>query len=166
MILHSTSSIRTVANRHKDIQKNSFFLGLILSPNVVQPHLLCCIHYRQQQSTALINHNPWTNSATITFHSQYCCISVCHVNHDRTFLWSIIRKSYDISHSVGSMQILLEDTKTMQESPYPSFRVLVMQYIQRCGKGRGLDSRLVTRCVRKLDPMKIFHYTVIPMTWC
>ena len=41
------------------------------------------------------------------------------------------------------MQIPLENTKTVQELPDPSFRVLVMQYIQRCGKGRGLDSRLV-----------------------
>ena len=40
------------------------------------------------------------------------------------------------------MQIPLENTKTVQELPDPSFRVLVMQYIQRCGKGRGLDSRL------------------------
>ena len=55
---------------------------------------------------------------------------------------SIIRKSYDISHPIGSMQIPLENTKTVQELPDPSFRVLVMQYIQRCGKGRGLDSRL------------------------
>ena len=37
---------------------------------------------------------------------------------------------------LGSMQIPLENTKTVQELPDPSFRVLVMQYIQRYGKGR------------------------------
>ena len=30
----------------------------------------------------------------------------------------------------------LVHTKTVQEFPDPSFRALVMQYIQRCGKGR------------------------------
>ena len=30
----------------------------------------------------------------------------------------------------------------MQEFPDPSFRMLVMQYIQRCGDRRGLDPRL------------------------
>ena len=34
-------------------------------------------------------------------------------------------------------------TKTVQESPDPSLCVLVMQYIQCCGKGRSLGSRLV-----------------------
>ena len=35
-------------------------------------------------------------------------------------------------------------TKTVQELPDPSLRELVMQYIQRCGKGRGLGSRLIS----------------------
>ena len=70
---------------------------------------------------------------------------------DRAFLRSIIRKSHDISHPIGSMQIPLENTKTVQELPDPSFRVLVMQYIQHCGKGRGLDSRLISLYHAKKD---------------
>ena len=61
------------------------------------------------------------------------------------FLRSIIRKSYDISHPIGCMQIPLENTKTVQELPDPSLCMLVMQYIQHCGKGRGLGLRLQYR---------------------
>ena len=37
---------------------------------------------------------------------------------------------------LGSMQIPLENTKTVQELPDSSFCVLMMQYIQRCRKER------------------------------
>ena len=45
------------------------------------------------------------------------------------------------------MQIPLEHTKTVQEFPDPSFRALVMQYIQRCGKGRVWVRDYVCVCV-------------------
>ncbi|MCG8623521.1 MAG: hypothetical protein MJE68_16205 [Proteobacteria bacterium] len=63
--------------------------------------------------------------------------------------------SCDISHPIGPLQIPPENTKTVQESPDPSFRMLVMQYIQRCGKGRGLGSRLM----RYQRHMKTDHMT-------
>ena len=52
-----------------------------------------------------------------------------HVNRDLAFLLSIIWKTHDISHPIGSMQILQENTKTLQELQDPSFRMLEMQYI-------------------------------------
>ena len=45
-------------------------------------------------------------------------------------------------HVTSCLIAFQEHTKTVQESPDPSFRVLVMQYIQRCANGRGLDARL------------------------
>ena len=66
-------------------------------------------------------------------------ISACR---NCAYLWSIIQMSHDTSHPIGSMQIPLEHTKTVQEFPDPSFRALVMKYIQRCGDRRGLGSRL------------------------
>ena len=80
---------------------------------------------------------------TLQLHS---CIAVCRTIH----AYGIISipnvracgQSCDTSHPIGSMQIPVEHTKTVQESPDPSFRVLVMQYIQRCANGRGLDARL------------------------
>ena len=52
--------------------------------------------------------------------------------------WLVIAMSHDSLHPIGSMQIPLENTKTVQESPDPSqiLYVLVMQYIQHCGNGR------------------------------
>jgi hypothetical protein len=37
--------------------------------------------------------------------SVYCHISARHVNHNRAFLRSIIRMSYDISHPIGSVHL-------------------------------------------------------------
>ena len=71
----------------------------------------------------------------------YCHINASHVNHDRAFLWSIIQRTHDISHPIVSMQIPLENKNTVQELPDTSFCMLMMQYIQHCGKGRGLGSR-------------------------
>jgi hypothetical protein len=51
-------------------------------------------------------------------------------------------------------------TKTVQESPDPFFRVLVMQYIQRCGNGRDLDARLEVGMVL-LDSMYMGQIPII-----
>ena len=80
-----------------------------------------------------------------SLYNVYCHISAYHVDRDRVLLWSITQMSHDISHPIGSMQIPLEHTQTMQEFPDSSFHVLVMQYIQCCRKGRGLGLRLQNR---------------------
>ena len=107
--------------------ENSF---LLLITERCVPHLLCrvlyCIDQLQVYGCSSLC-SPCCNTATSAHALSTAIMRSCSESH----------VSHDISYPIGSMHIPLQHTKTVQEFPDPSFRVLMMQYIQRCGNRRG-----------------------------
>ena len=92
-------------------------------------------------------YHPWSKARIASFFNVAHLIDLYGSTYECMFNCVsrvLAAKHYIISNPIGSIQIPLEHTKTMQEFPDPPFRVLVMQYIQCCGNRSGLGSRLAS----------------------
>ena len=132
------------ALRSSAMQSNIIFGWSTLTAELALLELLTDNFKAPQKASDLYSPSPSQHSIVVycvnklhkfSLYNVYCHISTYYVNRDHVFLWSITQISHDISHPIGSMQIPLEHTQTMKELPDPSYHMLVMQYIWRCGKG-------------------------------